>query len=352
MPIPSTRHSRILGALLGVHAGDSLGAALEFKSHAQIAQSHPFGLHTIVGGGPFAWPPGHATDDTDMTRCVLLAYQDAILSSSSSSSSSPSSAAASDTRTIAYRSAEYFLKWYEGQWPDTSGKKKGTTPKDIGRATSTGIDNFRRSRDPSTSGAGKGRAGNGSLMRCIPTALFQNDHHLLVTESMAISAVTHNDPDCVIACAAYNAVVAALVAGADVQYAVARGEAVAITLEKGRKGPVFEAFTKARDISLPKLAKKGPPEKWFPGLCSGHVLESLTLAIVAVLDDRPFEDVLVDVIRVGRDTDTNGAIAGGLLGARDGDQAIPREWVNVLQFGHEFKEIARNIWAFQERKRE
>lgn len=339
MPSTSNRHSRILGALLGVHAGDALGATLEFKSHAQIAQLHPYGLRSIVGGGPFSWPPGHATDDTDMTRCVLLAYQDAILSSSSS-----------DTRTIAYRSAEYFLKWYEGQWPDISSKKKGHTPKDIGGATRAGIDNFSRTKDPTTSGAGQGRKGNGSLMRCIPTALFQSDQHLMVTETMAISAVTHNDVDCVIACAAYNAVVAALVAGADVQYAVARGEAVAITLEKGRKGSVYEAFAKAREISLPKLAKKGPPEKWFPGSCGGHVLESLTLGITAVLDDRSFEDVLVDVIRVGKDTDTNGAIAGGLLGARDGDQAIPREWVNILQFGHEFKETARTIWTFQERK--
>ena len=36
--------------------------------------TYPDGLRDIVGGGPFCWPAGHATDDTDLTRAVLLAY--------------------------------------------------------------------------------------------------------------------------------------------------------------------------------------------------------------------------------------------------------------------------------------
>jgi ADP-ribosylglycohydrolase len=47
----------------------------------------------------------------------------------------------------------------------------------------------------------------------------------------------------------------------------------------------------------------------------GFVLDSLTLAVAAVLDPRPLPDVLVDIVRLVRDTDTNGAVAGGLLGA-------------------------------------
>lgn len=65
---------RVAGALLGVHTGDALGATLEFSSWSAIREQYPDGLRDIIGGGPFDWPPGHATDDTDLTRAVLLAY--------------------------------------------------------------------------------------------------------------------------------------------------------------------------------------------------------------------------------------------------------------------------------------
>ena len=69
-----SRRDRVAGALLGVHTGDALGSAVEFSSWADIRDRYPDGVRDIVGGGPFAWPPGHATDDTDLTRAVLLAY--------------------------------------------------------------------------------------------------------------------------------------------------------------------------------------------------------------------------------------------------------------------------------------
>jgi len=69
-----TRRDRIAGGLLGVHAGDALGAAVEFSSWADIRQRYPNGVTEILGGGPFGWAPGNATDDTGLTRAVLLAH--------------------------------------------------------------------------------------------------------------------------------------------------------------------------------------------------------------------------------------------------------------------------------------
>ena len=76
---------------------------------------------------------------------------------------------------------------------------------------------------------------------------------------------------------------------------------------------------------------------------AGFVLDSLSLAVAAVLDPRPFVEVLVDIVRVGNDTDSNGAIAGGLLGARDGAGAIPPAWVSKLQFADEFLAAADQL---------
>jgi ADP-ribosylglycohydrolase len=44
--------SRLTGALLGVHAGDALGATLEFSSWSAVRKQYPDGLTEIIGGGP------------------------------------------------------------------------------------------------------------------------------------------------------------------------------------------------------------------------------------------------------------------------------------------------------------
>lgn len=320
---PPTRQSRAIGALLALHAGDCLGATVEFRSHSQIAASHPHGVRDIVGGGPFRWPAGHATDDTDLTRAVLLAYM-----------SRHEQGADFD---VVRAAADNCLAWLRGDgWP---GRRRGERPRDVGNATAEGLNRYKRTRDPDKAGAGPRRAGNGSLMRCLATGLFQTDAELRVRESMAISKVTHDDVRCMVACAVYNEIVAALLRGLSVTDAIDAGEAVAVRLEDGRDGPVFAAVRLGKEIRVQDMAEQGPPAAAMPGRCSGYVLDSLALGVSALLDVRRLEDVLVDVVRIGWDTDTNAAIAGGLLGARDGEEGVPVRWREKLQFGGEFREI-------------
>jgi len=325
--MPPTKVQRLLGGLLGVHAGDALGATLEFSTWHHIRTKYPDGLRTIVGGGPFGWPAGHATDDTDLTRAVLLAYR-----------ARADGSAAGDVAKIA---GDRMVDWLEGRWPDRS---LGQGPVDMGAATGIGLQRYRSTRDPMRAGAGEGQAGNGSLMRCIATGLFQPDRASMIHESIRISAITHDDRRCVVACAAYNGIVRALLGGAIPGDAVREGLAVAAELEEDAAGLVQEAIRVGIDgVKVAELAETGPgPLK---GKASGYVLESLTLAVSAVLDPRSFVDVLVDVVRVGRDTDTNGAIAGGLLGVRDGIEAIPKDWIDTLQFADEFTEVVTAMVA-------
>ncbi|KAH6892919.1 ADP-ribosylation/Crystallin J1 [Thelonectria olida] len=316
----SPRESRVVGALLGVHAGDSLGATVEFKSHAQIAHLYPNGVTEIVGGGPFSWPAGHATDDTDMTRGVLLAYYDL-----------------TPGADVARLAGDYFIKWKHGEWP---GRQPGSSPVDIGGATHVGLDKYLETRDPDRAGAGPGSAGNGSLMRCVPTGLFRTDPDKIIHESERISKITHDDKRCTVSCAVYNIIVSKLVSGETTANAVAAGELVAKALDK--RGDVSRAIELGKKLHLGVMAQRGPPSE-MKGHCSGYVLETLSVAIAAVLDRRSLEEVLVDVVRIGKDTDTNAAVAGGLLGARDGEQAIPEAWRKKLQFGNDFKQVALDL---------
>ncbi len=315
-PSPGSRRDRVAGALLGVHAGDALGSTVEFSSWADIRDRYPEGVREIEGGGPFAWPPGHATDDTDLTRAVLLAYL-------------------SPTDDVVRTAANHMLAWLVGDWP---GRRPGSAPRDVGKATLTGLRRYQEGKDPTTSGCGPGQAGNGSLMRCIPTALAVADRDGRIRESMALSAVTHADPRCTVACAAYNEIAAALVAGATPAEAVAEGQRTALELDSP---PVASAIGYGGHLKPAMLAVTG--QTFLDDDAAGYVLDSMSLAVAAVLDPRPFAQVLVDIVRVGNDTDSNGAIAGGLLGARDGAAAIPPEWVAPLQFAEEFAAAAAKL---------
>jgi ADP-ribosylglycohydrolase len=168
-------------------------------------------------------------------------------------------------------------------------------------------------------------------MRCIPTALAVTDQRRRIRESMDISAITHDDPRCTVACAAYNEIAAALLAGAAPDTAVTAGQAVAARLGQH---VVVEAIGYGRQLRPAMLAVTG--QTFLADDAAGFVLDSLSLAVAAVLDARPLVDVLVDIVRVGNDTDTNAAIAGGLLGVRDGASAIPTAWLSLLQFADEF----------------
>ncbi|KAF2503038.1 ADP-ribosylglycohydrolase [Lophium mytilinum] len=361
-PTPSpSRQSRILGALLGLHSGDSLGATLEFKTWASIRAQYPTGLRNIVGGGAFRWLAGHATDDTDMTRAVLLAYRDRTNFERAQKKDQLAGEKGfngfavwdlevpleylvkkngSVTFDVVRCAADYMLAWSTGSsWPE---REPGSQPVDIGGATQTGLAKYMQTKDPRKAGAGSDQAGNGSLMRCLPTGLFGKSREERVTESMEISAVTHDDRRCMVACAVYNEIVSALIDGVDAVEAVEIGLRAMKEVAGLECKPVELAVEQGKTISVARIAENGPgPE--LPGKAGGYVLESLTLGIAAVLDQRSLENVLVDVLRVGKDTDTNGAIAGGLLGARDGVEAVPERWRLMLQFRVEFEDIVRGI---------
>jgi ADP-ribosylglycohydrolase len=312
--------SRLTGALLGVHAGDALGATLEFSSWSAVRKQYPDGLTEIIGGGPLGWPAGHATDDTDLTRAVLLAYL-----------------RARPGQDVVRLAADNMLASQDGYWPD---REPGSRPTDIGNATRSGLERYRRSDDPRAAGAGTGHAGNGSLMRCIPTAPALTDRRRRITESVEISAITHDDERAVTSCAAYNEIAAALVAGLHPADCIAAGLATARELGSAA---VAEAIAEGRLLRPAALATSG--ELPFPGGAAGYVLDSLVLAVAAVLDPRPASEVIVDIARLGNDADTNAAIAGGLLGARDGSGAIPSRWVRVLQFADDFRSAAAVLAA-------
>jgi ADP-ribosylglycohydrolase len=85
---------------------------------------------------------------------------------------------------------------------------------------------------------------------------------------------------------------------------------------------VAEAIGYGRQLHPATLTPTG--QTFLADDAAGFVLDSLSMAVAAVLDPRPLPDVAIDIVRIGNDTDTNAAIAGGLLGIRDTASRHPR----------------------------
>ena len=284
---------RACGVLIASAAGDALGAGYEFATVA------PDLVPTMIGGGLGGFASGEWTDDTSQAVAIARVAATGI-----------------DLRTpeALTQIAQGFADWYAGG------------PADVGIQTSAVLS--RAGRNPTGAEMTEaarvvhertGRsAGNGSLMRTGPVALaYLDDPVGLVEAAMAVSALTHHQDLAREACAVWCLMI---------RHAVLNGEfpayddiAAWMPNAEQWRGLLAEAETK-------------PPSAFTRNGWAVGALQAAWSAIThtPVPTDGPacghLVDSLTTAIRIGHDTDTVAAIAGGLLGARWGASAVPAVW--------------------------
>ena len=280
---------RAAGVLVGLAAGDALGAGYEFKT--------PPVKPEMIGGGLGPWEPGEWTDDTQMALCIAEVAASGWL----------------DATEV----GERFLAWLHGGASDVGNQTRAV----LGRASHGSELSDRAARyfaaNPDRS------AGNGSLMRTAPVALASiGDDGAIVRAAMQISGLTHADPvageACVIWCVAIDR-----------------------AIREGRLDGVSDGIAllpdARRQFWSERLdeAERNPPGSFSP---NGYVVTALQAAWAAIRQTavpaeqsgRHLVDALGAAVRIGDDADTVAAIAGALLGARWGATAVPLEWKSKL----------------------
>jgi ADP-ribosyl-[dinitrogen reductase] hydrolase len=280
---------RFLGTLLGLAAGESLGAPHEFKRAAEVGTPRE-----LTAGGP--WAVGEPTDDVELTLALLRSL-------------------VARRRVELDDIANQYLKWFNGN------------PKDVGNLTRAALQNLRAGDPPTQSGAlawedaGRAAAGNGSVMCCAPVGLLHaKSLEGLAEDAAAVSRITHYDPRCVGGCIAVATAVALLVRGGkDAEEAIARAASAGGAVSDDVRAVVERG------------ASKRPEQLTVDGQDRGYVLHALELAFSALASSTSLEDGLIAVVARGGDTDTNGAIAGALLGARFGKSQVPERWASKLK---------------------
>jgi len=154
--------------------------------------------------------------------------------------------------------------------------------------------------------------------------------------------ITHADPRCVIACAAFNAAIAAGI-NAPAKNPTTQLEAAraAIPIAAGKLRELYDddrddlALIDAAVEDLVRDLEVAATNN--PGVYrvdmdmrrnAGFVRVAFRLAFWHLMNTASWRAAIVDVASRGADSDTNAAITGALLGSRDGVAAIPREWID------------------------
>jgi len=273
--------------MFGLAVGDALGAPLEGAPPSVAAATVASGL-TMVGS--VFWAPGEWTDDTAMA----LALAESI-----------GAHGLLNTEDLARRYID---------WATRDGKG-------IGNATSRALIGARdahdaRDRARAHHEAGGLAAGNGTVMRATPIALVARELEEAVDAAVTDAMLTHGDPVAGVASAALCAALIAL---------------------REDKDPLVAA--KAQAQGDPRLtaalgAVNGRDYATLGQLCagrqSGACWTTLGVGLHALTTFENYEDGVGWAISQGGDVDTNAAVAGALLGYRDGVGAIPACWLDAL----------------------
>ncbi|KAK5088141.1 hypothetical protein LTR05_002358 [Lithohypha guttulata] len=321
---PPDLPSRIRTAFYGLATCDALGAPLEFQPRIMDSSQY---VRDMLPNSNFSLPAGHFTDDTSMALCLAHSLI--------------SKNGAHDPLDQAAR----YVKWLdEGYMSSVAGYAF-----DVGNQTRQSLQYYRKKPELSTLEFVTNkfnedwRCGNGSLMRVLPCALVARTEEEAVELGKRSSQVTHPHRRCVHACALYCALVFRALRGAS------KGElALCIREWLAKAGEDIDPEIRARLAQYESLEmwQQMPREKISS---SGYVLDSLEAALWAFFITNTFEEGAIEVVNLGDDADTVGAIFGGLAGAWYGDvSCISDRWLVKMQEVQLVNDVVKRITSLHE----
>lgn len=318
-----TLRDRYRGAMVGVLCGDALGAPYETWDAERIKADFEIrgGLVPFAYENPWAkdfpnlmgktFEAGRPTDDSDHTAALaesLIAMKGV------------------DQEDIFKRLRHVVFGHVSPLWGGKAVGAGQTTRKMLR------VDTWVESQALGSEGA---FPSNGSLMRSTPMALFvAGNASSSASKIRTMSEVTHRHPVAGSCCVAYVSVMEALLGGLPPEDAIRVAQA---DLEHEHDDNNAEAV----ETLIGYRVQPRDPEKW-PG--RGAAVITLHAALWALSNSEDFREGITRTVAIGGDTDTYGAVAGGLLGAHFGLQSIPQDWQDVLMGREKMIELADRLY--------
>jgi ADP-ribosyl-[dinitrogen reductase] hydrolase len=328
-PTPEQVVLRKRGVLLGLCVGDALGVTTDDRKIPanQFPELNDSPHNEMRGGGPLKLRPGQVSDEGQLATAlgrVLLDHH----------------------RYDLVEASKAYARWLPS----------AVEPLPLEKAA---FELIAQGRDPELSGrrvwiesAQRWTSASVLARTAVLGAFFWKDQKERMASTLADVAVSHFELKCQVGAVILNAAIAACIASPKEKAepaAVLKQIEADLSLaasDLARKHPDFVLQVQDAGEYLRadlKMAQERDPMLYGPELHlwahAGQVRTALRLAFWEFFHAPSFEAGILDVVNRGGDADMNGAIAGALLGALHGANAIPEK------FSQPVLEVPGGLWA-------
>ncbi len=301
--IPPDLLDRAEGVLLGLAAGDALGAPLVGMGRDQARIKHGV-VKTFLGGGLYLLPPGEVTGRARLARAAAIALLDVDAN------------------------LERVLRAYVDVF--------ATEPPGLGEATRAALSRIGEGTDPTTAArqaheaVERRSAGIGPAIRCVPYALrYREDPEALIDVVLLDARATHLDPRAHAAAAATALWVREHLVGED---------DVTTSVDRVRER-LADRFDLPDVLPAPAAIER---MRVRPTAFAPDVLHA---ALKHALDPATPGRRIAGAANEAGAAAALGAVTGAVVGARAGAAALPEPWTALLQGGLGWRRLAGRLLA-------
>lgn len=295
--IKTDYEQKLHGGFWGFILADAMGVPVEFTSRSERDKDP---VKEIRAYGTYHQPYGSWSDDSSLMLCLM---QNIVEGYSIDNL------------------AKLFIKYLKEGYMTPYGRIF-----DIGSATKRAIINMEKGMKPTLcGGVDEQDNGNGSLMRILPLAYYLRNEipEKSIELIQEISSLTHRHKRSVLACIIYVEMAIQLIKGESKESAYSKTirfieDNCAIEFYSE-----FIYFNKILTGEIDKLRREKIKS-------TGYVVDTLEAAFWSFMTTSDYKEAILTAINLGEDTDTIGAITGGLAGLFYGYDNIPATWLQYL----------------------
>ncbi len=306
--------SRFAGTIVGFAVGDALGMPAEFLSRDQIRRYYGKPITGFIKAHPGHasdfLPQGSYTDDTQM----LLATAECLIEC---------------RKMDPARQADALLGWYLNTVPHRAPM----------RANVRACKHLSTGRAWSKSGVFS--SGCGAAVRMPPLGLFLfREPETLVRAAIEACSITHTDPRAKAASVAIAYLIARLLQATE---HCSAGDQVMETAD--RVAPL-DGNMAAMLRWVTQITHLPPDEALFEIGTSADALEAIPAAVYCFLKHpRNYSGAVIAAVNGGDAADSIAALAGGMVGAFAGIDAVPQQWREEIENADVLLGVAENLAA-------
>ena len=287
--------------LLGTAIGDALGVPVEFEHRQELEKNPVVGMREY---GTHNQPKGTWSDDSSLALCLAESLCNGY-----------------NLNDI----ADKFIRWYYDGYCTPYGRVF-----DVGVTTARAISYLQSGCKPELAGMDRERDnGNGSLMRILPLIPYiinmeEEDRFRIIGE---VSSLTHRHPRSILACISLCEFAIQYINLQSIEKAYQTMQQTMLQLLK-KEMFIEEDIPFKRLVGLSYEEFKNIELKDFRS--TGYVIDTLEASLWCIFNTTSYKDAVLKAVNLGDDTDTVGAITGGLAGIIYGYDTIPSKWIDTL----------------------